>query len=246
MSNFALVGRRFQLFNVGHIYNRQAIHHTYGGQHQTGICTPAGKPYLFLFTGGIGEKRGYVDGWTDEGTFSYSGQGQSGDMEFQGGNVSIRDHAANGKDLHLFENVGGGLVKYVGQMVYAGYQLIPDQPDRDGKLRKVIQFHLLDLSAIQDEMVQIATGQSVQEPKERYFSVSPFDTRDDPETSSRNAKRHAQIRSEAIRAAVLSRAGGRCEGCGNSAPFQDVDGVPYLETHDVRRKTDGGRGILGG
>jgi 5-methylcytosine-specific restriction protein A len=230
------------MFKVGHTYNRQEIHRSYGGQHQTGICTPAGKPYMFLFTGGIGEKRGYIDGWTDDGTFSYSGQGQSGDMEFQGGNVAIRDHWANGKDLHLFENAGGGLVIYVGQMVCAGYQRVPDQPDRDGKLRKVIQFHLVELSAIQDEPAVMLQGQSVQESEENYSTVLPLDTREDQETSSRIAKRHALVRSEVTRATVLSRAGGCCEGCGSPAPFQAVDGAPYLETHDVRRKTDGGPG----
>lgn len=156
--------------------------------------------------------------------------------------MAIRDHAANGKDLHLFENAGGGLVKYMGQMVYAGFQIVPDQPDRDGKLRKVIQFHLLELSAVQDEPAQVSPGQSVNESEERYSSVSPFDTREDQESSSRNAKRQAFVRSGATRAAVLLRAGGRCEGCGNPAPFQAVDGAPYLETHDVRRKTDGGPG----
>jgi 5-methylcytosine-specific restriction protein A len=190
----------------------------------------------------MGEKRGYIDGWTDEGTFSYSGQGQSGDMEFQGVNVAVRDHAANGKDLHLFENVGSGSVKYVGQMVYAGYQIIPNQPDRDGKLRKVIQFHLLELSAFQDESIYISPGQSVQEPEERYSNVSPFDTREDQETSSRAAKRHALVRSKATRSTVLARAGGRCEGCANPAPFNDVNGAPYHETHDIRRKSDGGPG----
>ncbi len=230
------------MFQIGHTYIRQEIHRSYGGQHQTGICTPAGKPYMFLFTGGIGEKRGYVDGWTDDGTFSYSGQGQSGDMEFRAGNVAIRDHAANGKDLHLFENAGGGLVKYVGQMVYAGYQIVPDQPDRDGNLRKVIQFHLLELSAVQDEPTHMSRDQSVQESEERYSSISPFDTREDRETSSRNAKRHALVRSEAVRTTVLTRAGGCCEGCHSPAPFKNVDGAPYLEIHDVRRKTDGGPG----
>jgi 5-methylcytosine-specific restriction protein A len=228
------------MFKVGQTYNRQEIHRTFGGQHQTGISTPSGKPYIFLFTGGIGEKRGYVDGWTDDETFSYSGQGQQGDMEFQGGNLAIRDHAANGKDLHLFENVGGGSVKYVGQMIYAGYQVLPAQPDRDGNPRRVIQFHLLELSAVQDESTFAVPGQSIREPSERHAGLPSLDTRSDRETSSRDAKVRAFARSVLTRTTVLSRANGHCESCGHLAPFQSVDGQPYLELHHVLRKTDGG------
>lgn len=228
------------MFRSGQIYNRQELHRTYGGQHQTGICTPSDKSYIFLFTGGIGPDRGYIDGWTDAGTFSYSGQGQSGDMEFLRGNAAIRDHAANGKDLHLFENVGRGMVKYLGQMVYAGYQLISDQPDRDGHPRNVIQFHLLELSALQDSDIGRPVGHTIQEPSARYSDSDLFDTRDDRETPSDLARQRAIARAEATRAAVLQRANGYCEGCGRIAPFRAADGTSYLETHHVRRKTDGG------
>jgi len=230
------------MFKVDQIYLRREIHQVYGGQHQTGICTPADQPYIFLFTGGYGEKRGYVDGWSDEGTFSYSGHGQAGDMKFQRGNVAVRDHAANGKDLHLFETIGGGRVKYVGQMVYGGYRVIPDQPDANEVLRNVIQFHLLELSSLPDEHAIISTGHAIQESSEKYSDAELFDTSEDQETESLLAKQRAIARSEATRAMVLRRARGYCEGCGNVAPFQALDGTPYLELHHVRRKTDGGPG----
>lgn len=228
------------MFKIGRVYNRQELHRTYGGQHQTGICTPSEKPYIFLFTGGIGPERGYIDGWTADGTFSYSGQGQSGNMEFLRGNAAVRDHAANGKDLYLFENVGQGMVKYLGQMVYAGYQLVSNQPDRDGNPRDVIQFHLLELSALQDMNSERLVGHTIQEPRARYSDSDLFDASGDRETASDLARQRAIARAEATRGAVLQRANGYCEGCGIIAPFQTADGTPYLEPHRVRRKTDGG------
>ena len=42
----------------------------------------------------------------------YTGEGQRGDMDFVRGNLAIRDHVANGKDLHLFEYVQTGYVRY--------------------------------------------------------------------------------------------------------------------------------------
>ena len=47
-------------------------------------------------------------------------------------------------------------------------------------------------------------------------------------------------RSEAVRAYVLRRADGNCEGCGEKAPFLTSDGKPYLEPHHARRLADGG------
>lgn len=80
-------------FETGQLYNRQRdIHQRYAGQQQGGISTPAGAPYVFLFTGETGAQYGYSDGWRDDGLFAYTGEGQRGDMQFVRGNKSIRDH----------------------------------------------------------------------------------------------------------------------------------------------------------
>lgn len=225
------------MFITGQLYRRQELHEEFGGQHQTGISTPAKQPFIFLFSSeDTVDKHKYEDGWTSDGTFSYSGQGRAGDMEFVAGNAAVRDHAANGKDLHLFENAGKGMVRYLGQMVCAGYQIIPNRPDSLGNPRSVIQFHLVPL---------LATGDLTHtEPASRVLNEAPhgdyFDSRQDPETSSREAKALVRQRTLATKAEVLTRANGRCEGCGSSAPFVALDGTPYLETHHVRRLTDGG------
>ncbi|MBS1830208.1 MAG: HNH endonuclease [Acidobacteria bacterium] len=46
--------------------------------------------------------------------------------------------------------------------------------------------------------------------------------------------------SRAIRLYVLRRANGRCEGCGEAAPFVCPDGSQYLETHHTHLLSDGG------
>ncbi|SAK92857.1 HNH endonuclease [Caballeronia pedi] len=51
----------------------------------------------------------------------------------------------------------------------------------------------------------------------------------------------AFVRNPDVVAAVLIRAGGRCEKCGNLAPFRRrVDGSPFLEVHHIQRLADGG------
>ena len=99
------------MFVRGHEYIRSELHRVYGGQQQGGISTPRSSPYIFLFTGESGAQYGYVDEW-EEGVFLYTGEGQVGDMEFVRGNKAVRDHLSDGKDMHLFEEVGGGRKRY--------------------------------------------------------------------------------------------------------------------------------------
>lgn len=47
-------------------------------------------------------------------------------------------------------------------------------------------------------------------------------------------------RKDDVIAWVLHSAGGRCEVCGDAAPFLKSDGEPYLEIHHVRHLADGG------
>lgn len=41
------------------------------------------------------------------------------------------------------------------------------------------------------------------------------------------------VRDPAVKAWVLQAASGKCEGCGEAAPFIGQDGMPYLEVHHV-------------
>jgi len=47
-------------------------------------------------------------------------------------------------------------------------------------------------------------------------------------------------RDASVKAWVLKAAGGRCECCSRSAPFQAADGTPFLEVHHVRQLADSG------
>ncbi|MGC4367698.1 HNH endonuclease [Hydrogenophaga sp. R2] len=47
-------------------------------------------------------------------------------------------------------------------------------------------------------------------------------------------------RSKDVKVWVLRRAAGRCECCAEPAPFQTVQGLPFLEVHHLRTLADGG------
>ncbi|MCL5959625.1 MAG: HNH endonuclease [Chloroflexi bacterium] len=130
------------MFTIGKEYRRRDLHSAYRGQEQGGISTPADGRFVMLFSSQSGEDYGYEDGWTSDDVFLYTGEGQRGDMAFKRGNLAIRDHSLNARDLHLFEQTRKGYVRYLGPMVCTGYQERTG-PDADGRERRVIVFELV-------------------------------------------------------------------------------------------------------
>ena len=130
------------MFKQGKKYLRKEIIKTYGGQSRSGITTPSKYPLIFLFTSKIGKEFGYDDGWTDDGTFEICGEGQVGDMLYVRGNKALLEHRENGKELHLFEAVGKGYVRYISQMVYKSHREDIGK-DKNNVNRKRIIFELL-------------------------------------------------------------------------------------------------------
>lgn len=97
-------------------HRRNDIHAIYGGNWQSGICPSISYPYIFIFSGKSGHQHGYQDGWDNPNVFSYTGEGQSGDMTFSRGNLALRDHKENGKRVFLFESHSKGYVKFVSEV----------------------------------------------------------------------------------------------------------------------------------
>ncbi len=127
------------MFEKDQEYRRRDIHNLYGGQEQGGISTPSKHKMIFLFTGESGKDHGYSDGWQNAEKFFYTGEGQIGDMTFIRGNRAIRDHLADGKDIHVFEQTSKGHVMYIGQMICTAFHH-QQAPDTLGNMRQAIVF----------------------------------------------------------------------------------------------------------
>jgi 5-methylcytosine-specific restriction protein A len=225
-------------FEVGKIYNRQLdIHGAYKGQSRSGIVTPGEAPFVFLFTGSAGHKYGYADKWTDDGVLQYVGEGQEGDMEFVRGNKAIRDHSENGKDLLVFGALGKGEgVRFLGQFSCASWEY-GRGPDINGNDRRIIVFHLIPFEGLVEPPNQIiGTDNSLDLLRAKAYEASKSAI----EGSSSGARSVYYKRSQDVRTYVLVRAHGICEACLRSAPFNRLDGTPYLEPHHTRRVSDGG------
>ncbi len=133
------------MFEKGNIYIRKELHDTYGGNRQGGISNCANFPFIFVFTGKAGKSHGYEDGWSDDGYFYYTGEGQHGDMTFTKGNKALLEHEENEKTLYLFENLLKGKWKFIDQLRLVDY-FIFNTPDTTGAQRKGIKFKFISVS----------------------------------------------------------------------------------------------------
>jgi 5-methylcytosine-specific restriction protein A len=231
------------MFISGAVYRRRNLHQQFGGQQQGGISTPARQPMVWIFTGEQGGQYGYEDGFRDDGTFWYTGEGQIGDMEMVRGNLAIQNHVQLSKKLHLFEYTGPGTVQYVAEMVYTGHHG-EVAADREGTPRRVIVFELAPINSeegtaaadlvIAPVVKDLPKIKSLHELRRIALESAP------PDAAPQQRKANAYRRSQAVRAYVLRRAAGFCEGCGCEAPFLTPAGSPYLEPHHIRRRADGG------
>ncbi|NKI61757.1 HNH endonuclease [Labrenzia sp. PO1] len=233
-----------EVLEVGKTYFRKGLRDLFGGQLQAGIWTPKEFPVVFIFSGESGAKYGYKDGWTAEGVFKYTGEGQSGDMTFTNGNAAIRNHRQNNEDILLFEDLGKGKgVRYVGLFDFVDWNEV-DGFDEKKNRRKLIVFDLVrvDTPTLRsDETFDVevpgASRKTLVELRQAAYTAA------DPAGSKPKVGKALTVwreRSKAVRDYVLARARGLCEACEQPAPFSKKDGSAYLEAHHIERLADDG------
>lgn len=231
-------------FVVGKVYDRWPdINVPFGGSRQSGISPSNRTPAVFLFTGDTGEQYGYRDELKD-GVFSYTGEGQVGDMQLTKGNLSIANHARDGRALHVFKSLGKGKgQEYIGEFTYVNHSFQPGK-DREGSVRQIIVFHLVQVGGNTDdeppeEIEEPSLGTTALDLGEvRRRALLAFGAHEG--SGGKEAKKTLYVRSKAVRDYVLLRSRGNCESCHEPAPFNRVDGSPYLEPHHTTRVSDGG------
>ena len=164
-------------FIPDHIYNRRSeIHAVYGGNWQSGISPSANHPYIFIFSGKSGHQHGYEDGWDNPNVFSYTSEGQTGDMEFTRGNLALDDHKQNGKRVFLFEFVSKGFVKFKCEVEVFDADYF-ETHDTSGATRIGIKFFFKRIGAYVPLQVDLFSQTSADsDPLEKYGIVPPNST----------------------------------------------------------------------
>lgn len=162
-------------FIPNQVYHRRTdIHGRYGGNWQSGICPSANHPFIFIFSGKSGKQHGYEDSWDNENVFSYTGEGQAGDMKFTKGNLALRDHLQNGKRVFLFESEKKGFVRFICEVECFDADYF-ETPDTAGNLRIGIRFFFKRMGAYVPQMARLSSELSLAaEPAIEYDSLPPL------------------------------------------------------------------------
>ncbi|WP_370213456.1 HNH endonuclease [Roseovarius sp.] len=224
-------------FELGRTYNRRRdIHAKFAGQQQGGIITPKAHNLIIIVTGEEGGQHGYTDTLRPDGVFEYYGEGQIGDMAMVRGNRAVANHTADGKDLLLFRKAKEGL-RFEGQYIVEGILERP-APDTEGNIRNAFVFELRPLDAVIEALdsapIANISGE-ISELRKRALEAAS--------TSPKVGQARLSTvfeRSKAVRDYILARANGKCEDCGEPAPFLTPSHTPFLEVHHIRRLSDGG------
>lgn len=131
---------------AGDVVNRRELHDEIGGQRYGGIATPRRHPYILLFTDpSKGRDFGYdrYEGPTEDGGYSYTGEGQDGDQEFIRGNLKILEASDQGKSILLFK-AHSPFATFIGEFFLGDPPYsIRRAPDSEGRPRNVIVFNLM-------------------------------------------------------------------------------------------------------
>ena len=139
------------LLEPGDVVRRRSLHHVYGGQQQGGISTPRNIPEILIFTDPeAGAKYGYdeFEGLREDGSYSYTGEGQYGSQVLVRGNKALRDSSKNGKIIRLLRTKGV-FATYVGAFTTGiPTYTIETIPDLSGNPRDGLIFNLLPIDAL--------------------------------------------------------------------------------------------------
>ena len=178
----------------------------------------------------------YQDNWND-GSLLYTGRGKYGDQTLKGNqNITLYESDTNGIGVFLFEVMTRAIYTFRGQVKLAGTPYQTNQPDEEGRVRKVWIFPITPINAAEDL-------ENPDPSKVVKLSIKELVTRSKMISGPHEPKLTQTTvyhRDEYLKEEVKRIADGRCQLCGNEAPFIDKNGSPYLEEHHVKRLADGG------
>lgn len=185
----------------------------------------------------------YLDYWQGD-IFYYTGMGMDGDQDIDyAQNKTLRDSSNNGVIVYLFEVFSSQKYTYRGIVKLVGEPFQKDEIDFSGNLRSVWKFplQLVQKSFINKEFVDREQGYIDHAAKEISNGQLRKKVKNvDGIARSRITKTITYEYNSYVREYAKRRANGRCELCGNDAPFS-IEGRPFLKTYHFKPLSKGGR-----
>lgn len=184
----------------------------------------------------------YRDVWKN-GVLHYTGMGKIGDQVLESNqNGTLYYSDTNGVEVHLFEVLNKAIYTYRGVVKLVDKPYKSRQPDDIGNMRDVWMFPVMPVSELAQGISHELTEQEISKMSDkelaRYTAVK--NVKREPKTT----ESVVYYRDPYLKQMVKRIADGKCQFCGNNAPFNDKQGEPYLEAHHVVRLADGGRDAI--
>lgn len=193
----------------------------------------------------------YDDRWDDQGIMHYTGMGAKGDQSLTFmQNRTLAESPTNGVDIYLFEVFEPKGYHYVGQVELAGDPYPEEQLDEDGNRRQVWMFPLRVKDGRKPPEIQEAEYRKVEEHRQkRAKSLRPEVLQKRAQAAKGKPGRVSVSSTQYQRDPYVAeyakfRAKGKCQLCGEPAPFRTKGGEPYLEVHHVVWLAKGGEDTL--
>lgn len=224
------------VFIPNQIYKRTEIHQKYGGSGWGGIAPSGNFPYIFIFSLPSGEQHGYKDQWESKDIFSYTGEGQEGDMRFERNNLALLNHKQNGKRVFLFLGVRKAYVQFAVELELQDIGFFKG-PDRFGRDRTAIKFFFKRVGA------QLAS--QVEKPSIPKLNEELKNFQDAPSITERKGLVTSRVGQGAYRKSILYRWEQKCAVTGYSKNEILIAShiVPWMDATNEQR-LDVNNGIL--
>lgn len=187
----------------------------------------------------------YDDRWLGE-VFHYTGMGMSGNqsLDFMQ-NRTLAESLTNGVSIHLFEVFEDKVYTYIGPVKLSESPYKENQPDQDGNARQVWMFSLKLVSGKQPSLAenQIKTLIELKEKRAKKLSfeeLHKWAKQSSKKVGNRTVSATQFDRSVWVSEYTKRKANGICQLCNQRAPFNNIAGEPYLETHHIIWLSEGG------
>ena len=185
----------------------------------------------------------YDDKWYGD-VLHYTEKRKRGDQTLEFQNKTLAQSDINGITVHLFEALRPKQYIYHGVVKLAESPYQEDQPDEDGKIRKVWMFPIKPLHLISISGTSYQCYEKEQRKKAEKMSVEALKQRiqgmHTKQTAQRQVTSTVFVRDPCVAEYAKRRAEGICQLCKQPAPFLGKDGQPYLENHHITWLSRGG------
>ena len=191
----------------------------------------------------------YVDTWVDD-IFFYTGMGLTGNQSLTSQNKTLNESRINGVHIHLFEVFEEGKYVYIGEVELAETPHVEKQTDKNNNLREVYIFPLKIKGINHPPFLKkelIEKTEEIVRKKVHKLSFEELELRakySHNESGKREVISSVYERDQLVSEYAKRRANGICQLCNQPAPFRNLDGEPYLETHHIDWLSKGGLDVI--